>query len=101
MPTRSAQAVAKNRLQLLGNQALEEMQEAEAALLDLLAGICQFDMQSGYTELCVGRIQAALEFTLLTPAWSIAVPGPGVFHNPLIPLLSDSLLCSQLMAGKA
>ena len=72
-----AQAVAKDRLQLIGGQAGEETQEAEAALLDLLTGVCQLDLQAGYTEVCVARLQAALEFALLSPAWSTAVPGPG------------------------
>lgn len=72
------QAVARGRLQLLQEQKTQEARDAESALMDLLVAACQFDLQAGYTELAVARIQAALEFVVLAPAWSTAVPGPGV-----------------------
>lgn len=46
-------------------------------MVDILVGCCRFDLQAGHTELAIARIQASLEFSLLAPAVSTAVPGPG------------------------
>lgn len=55
----------------------QESAELEEHLIHLLALSCQFDLQSGYTEIAVAKVQAALEFSVLTPSGTVAVPGPG------------------------
>ena len=49
----------------------------EETLVELLVQSCQLDLQSGYTELAVSKMQAALEFALLTPKQTNSVPGAG------------------------
>ena len=71
------QALAEERLSLLGKGLRDEAAAMEAVLAELLVQSCQFDLQSGYTELGISKIQAALEFTLLTPRWTNSVPGAG------------------------
>ena len=71
------QAVARERLRLLGLGQSDEAKAAEQLLISLLASACRTELQAGFTELGVAKIQASLEFALLAPSWSTAVPGPG------------------------
>ena len=72
------QALSRERLSLLGRGLREEAACLEDRLVGMLVQGCQFDLQSGYTELGVSKIQAAIEFAVLAPQLSTAVPGPGM-----------------------
>ena len=70
----------------------------DAHLLRLLSEGIQFDLQSGYTELGISKIQAALEFNSFCPSLSTAVPGPG---GTLIAAYLASALSTSLIADRA
>lgn len=72
------QAMAQERLSLIGRGLREDAVALDRQLADLLVQSCQFDLQAGYTELAISKIQAALEYNLLTPQRTNSVPGAGI-----------------------
>lgn len=62
----------------MGAGMREDAAKIELEVIRFLEQNIHFDLQSGHTELGISKMQAALEFTILQPYLSNAVPGPGL-----------------------
>lgn len=55
------------RLREMGETLDDAVRELEMAIVDLIIEAARFDLQTGYTELAIGRLQAAAEFSCFGP----------------------------------